>query len=395
VQFENITGFARFRIDPRRPGSGLQNIRLLFENRLSGERVATKPICHLDRPRDIPVPFPAQEAGVSVWCMTVEYECDGLRHVLEGDVEMLVVHPRDAQRIADSLAINITNTINNGNASDVHVSQRALDDLARLATAENPFEELRRMVTGSARAWKVIELYGAEETGALPPLPAAARTDRITLDLGVRRISFFAARTMTFGRTREMNDISLRPPADATEQQRLPYRLVSRAHCFFEHEGGSVSICDGRRDELRVLRPSSGGTFWNGARICGPHRLSPGESGVLSFGAAECAGALAMDVKACSSASACTSCPHADRRWCGDGGRPSLMLSRRDGIPESFVALWSCFSLEDVDASFEGVVIFRKDGAFAWRRGRRCGWLVPGTSMQTDMGTVTTREGGK
>jgi hypothetical protein len=71
------------------------------------------------------------------------------------------------------------------------------------------------------------------------------------------------------------------------------------------------------------------------------------------------------------------------------------MLSRRDGIPESFVALWSCFSLEDADASFEGVVVFRKDGAFAWRRGRRCGWLVPGTSMQTDMGTVTIREGGK
>ena len=60
------------------------------------------------------------------------------------------------------------------------------------------------------------------------------------------------------------------------------------------------------------------------------------------------------------------------------------MLTRRDGFAERYVALWSCFSLEEADPSFEGVVIFRKDGGFAWRRGRRCGWLVPGETIDTD-----------
>ncbi|MBQ6007894.1 MAG: hypothetical protein IJL17_05100, partial [Kiritimatiellae bacterium] len=81
--------------------------------------------------------------------------------------------------------------------------------------------------------------------------------------------------------------------------------------------------------------------------------------------------------------------PHASRTWCGDGRRPALMLTRRDGVAERFVALWSCFPLEEADPSFEGVVIFRKDGGFAWRRGRRCGWLVPGERMETDFGPVT------
>ena len=66
-----------------------------------------------------------------------------------------------------------------------------------------------------------------------------------------------------------------------------------------------------------------------------------------------------------------------------------MVLARRDGVAEWFVALWSCFSLEEVDPSFEGVVIFRKEGGFAWRRGRRCGWFVPGTTLQTDSGVVT------
>ena len=65
------------------------------------------------------------------------------------------------------------------------------------------------------------------------------------------------------------------------------------------------------------------------------------------------------------------------------------MLTRRDGVPERFVAVWSCFRLSEADPSFEGVVVFRKEGAFVWRKGHRCGWIVPGTKQQTDFGTVT------
>lgn len=388
VQFDGYVGMFRFRFDPRDPGEGLQDIRLRFESQLTGERVEVRPIRHLDRQREIPVSFPVQSAGAVVWFVTVEYEKRGRRHVLEGSVQMVVVHPREAQTVAGNLAINITNNISNGNASDVHISQRAADDLAKLSGAENPFDELRRIVAGPARAWEAVELFDADEVESFPPMPSRAVTDRITLDFGVRKVVFFAGRTVTFGRKRELNDIVLRPPADAGEEEQLPYRSVSRAHCYFEHQGDSVAVCDGQRNEYRVVKPSSGGTFWNDQRISGQVTLSAGTSGVLSFAGPGCSGALSMQVKACPSASACESCPYANKHWCGEGARPSLVLARRDGIPELFVAVWSCFSLAEADPSFSGVVIFRKDGGFAWRKGRRCGWIVPGTEQQTDFGVV-------
>ena len=100
---------------------------------------------------------------------------------------------------------------------------------------------------------------------------------------------------------------------------------------------------------------------------------------------------MSLAVRACRPVRACATCPHASRTWCGDGRRPALMMTRRDGVFERFVALWSCFPLEEADPSFEGVVIFRKDGGFAWRRGRRCGWLVPGETLETDFGQVAVR----
>lgn len=391
VQFENTPGVVRFLFDPHVSGDALQDVRFLFENQLSRERVSVRPIRFLDRIREIPVAFPAQAAGAAAWSVTVEYECGGRRYVLDGDVQMVVVHPREAQKVAEHLAINITNTINNGNASDVHVNQRAADELGKLATAENPFDELRRVILGPSRAWDAVELFSADETESLPLMPPEARTERLTLDLGVRRITFFAGRTITFGRKKEMNDIALRPSPDATEDEITPFMRISRAHCHFEHQGDRVIVCDGQRDAFRVVQPSACGTYWNDVRIDGSVSLSAGETGVLSFGESACAGGVALDVKVSSSStsSECDRCPYADKHWCAEGARPSLMLTRRDGIPERFVAVWSCFRLSEADPSFEGVVIFRKDGAFAWRKGRRCGWIVPGTKQQTDFGVAT------
>lgn len=389
VLFEKLPGLMRFNFNPRNSRDGLQNIRFLFENQLTGERVVTRPIRHLNRPVQIPVSFPAQEAGALAWNVTVEYECRARRRVLEGAVQMVVVHPKEPQRAAENLAINITNTINNGNASDVHVSQRALEDLVKLSQSENPSDELRRIVSGGARAWSTVELFDADELELFPPMPPEARTDRVTLDLGVHRVTFFAGRTVTFGRMHEINDIVLRPPSDASEDESIPYRKISRAHCHFEHRGETVVLCDGSRDQNRIVKPSMGGTYWNDRCISGFVKLSQGESGVVSFAGPCSTGAISMNVTACAPSSDCRNCPYVNKTWCGDGARPSLMLKRRDGFPEMFVAVWSCFSLENADPSLKGVVIFRKDGGFAWRKGRRCGWIVPGTKQHTDFGVVT------
>lgn len=388
VLFEKIPGLIRFRFDPRNSRDGLQNVRLIFENQLTEERVESRMIRHLNRPAPITVSFPAQEAGAFVWNVTVEYECCSARRVLEGSIQMLVVHPKESQRIADNLAVNINNTINNGNASDVHVSQRALEDLVKLSKSENPFDELRRIVSGAARAWSRVDLFDADEVEAFPPMPPQAYTDRVSLDFGIHRVTFFAGRTITFGRAHQWNDIALRPLPGASDEESVPYRMVSRIHCEFKHMGETVVIYDGRRDMDNVVR-SSAGTYWNDRKIVDSVELPPDTSGIVSFGGMHNLGALAMRLKTCAPASDCKNCPFIGKTWCGEGSRSSLMLKRCDGIPEMFVAVWSCFSLEHADPSLKGVVIFRKDGAFAWRKGRKCGWIVPGTKQKTDFGVVT------
>ena len=382
ILFESLPGFLRFRLNP---GTTAENVSISLENPLTGAKVASRTVRYLQGAREITVPAPGQEAGAFVWYLTLTYEAAGRKRRMEGDVQMVVVRPREAQKAADQLTVTINNNITNGNASDVHVSQQAVEELSKLATAENPFEELRRIVTGGQRVWTSVPL---DAGGALPTLPAqplAARRESVTLNLGLKRIRFFANRLVRLGRRRETNDIALRPPEGASD---VPYRAMSKSQCCFEHQGDKVVVRDGQFDESHVLKASSFGTFWNGERIPSMKELAAGDEGVLSFSGVE-GDVVALGARACRPVRACATCPHANRTWCGDGRRPALMLTRRDGVAEWFVALWSCFSLEEADPSFEGVVIFRKDGGFAWRRGRRCGWLVPGETLETDFGLVT------
>lgn len=382
ILFEGLPGFLRFRFNP---GTTAENVSIALENPLSGVRAQSRNVVYLQGAREINVPLPAQEAGAFVWYIAVSYEAAGRKHRLEGEVQMLVVRPREAQKAADQLTVTITNNINNGNASDVHVSQQAVEELAHLAQAENPFEELRRVVLGGQRVWSAVpvDLGGAMPT--LPVQPLAAVRESMTLDLGTERLHFFANRLVRLGRKREMNDIVLRPPEGVSDE---PYRAVSRAQCHFGHRGDRVVICDGQLDDAHILRQSSYGTYWNDSRALSEVVLAAGESGVLSLSGTSGSGAVSLDAKACRPIRACATCPHANRTWCGDGRRPALMLTRRDGMAERFIALWSCFPLDEADPSFEGVVIFRKDGGFAWRRGMRCGWLVPGETINTDFGQI-------
>ena len=382
ILFENMPGILRFRLNP---GMTAENVSISLENPLTGAKAESRTVPHLQGLREITVQLPGLDAGAFVWYLTLTYEAAGRKRRMEGDVQMVVVRPREAQKAADQLTVTINNNITNGNASDVHVSQQAVEDLSRLATAENPFEELRRIVLSGKRVWATVPLDTVDAQPTLPPRNLAAQCESVTLNLGMTRIHFFANRMVRLGRQRETNDIALRPPEDCSD---APYRAMSKAHCCFEHQGDKVVVYDGQFDAAHVVKPSSFGTFWNGRRIQSTQTLAAGDEGILSFAGVE-GDAVALEARACRPVRACATCPHANRTWCGDGRRPALMLTRRDGVAERFVALWSCFPLEEADPSFEGVVIFRKDGGFAWRRGQRCGWLVPGETIETDFGKVT------
>ncbi|MGN0853137.1 MAG: FHA domain-containing protein [Kiritimatiellia bacterium] len=387
--FENLNSTLRFRFDPHSGGEPLEAIAIVFSN-CACDKKPVQRIRRVVQTQEFPVQSPPQSVGMQSWNVAVEYVSAGRRRKLAGDFSV-IVKPVESRAKGENISINIATNIGNvSQASDVTVNQRGAEGLADLIAATNPFEEMQRVFMSGKRQWTAIPLLDDDQVADLPPVPANAQTEHILVDLGGdRRIHFFAHRTITFGRKKETNDIVLRPAPGADDRQMIPYCKISREHCFFEHSGEKALIVDGRRNPAGVVEPSTGGTFWNDERLEAPLELSAGTAGVVSFGGVQRGENLALDVKVCEPVKACATCPHANVRWCGEGRRPCLMFSRRDGLPEKFVGLWSCFCLGEADPSFEGVVIFRKDGAFAYRRNDgRSGWLVPGTRIQTDFGFV-------
>lgn len=386
--FENTSGILRFRFDPMGGGSQVENVSIVFSNAGCESKPALK-IRRADRKMEYMVQFPPQPVGLQSWDVQISYDSASRKHELAGQLQVFVRPVESRKRGSDNFNININTNIGDvGHASDVTVNQRGVEGLEKLVAASDPYAEMNRIMSSDERNWVSVPLSDDNAVVSLPPMPSAARVDTLLVDFGNRRIRFFAGRTVTFGRARELNDIVLRPPAGSDEGSTMPYRVVSREHCFFEHAGEAVVISDGRRDVTGVVRPSTGGTYWNDEPVRSAASLPLGETGIVSFGKPACAKGLSMEAKACAPTKACATCPHSNIRWCGEGKHPSLMLTRRDGIAERIVALWSCFCLGEADPSYENVIIFRKDGGFAFRDGSRSGWLVPGTTIQTDFGEV-------
>ena len=387
--FENMTSTLRFRFNPRGGGNPVENVVITFSN----WDCAKKPfyrIRHAANAQEFPVQFPAQSTGIQTWEAKIEYTSARRKHELVGQFQVWVKPVESRKRGSDNFNINIQTNIGSvGHASDVTVNQRGAEDLSKLIAASNPFEEISAIMSSSKRSWQLIPFSDDNKVVDLPPMPANAQTDHIILEMNGKRVQFFAKRTIKFGRNKESNDFYLRPAPGASELQTIPYRKVSREHCFFEHSGAAVTISDGSRDQFGQIQPSTGGTFWDNEQVRGTVTLPVGTTGIVSFSGIHYGDNLSLDVKVCEPVKACATCPHSNIHWCGEGKLPSLMLTRRDGIPEKFVALWSCFWLGDADPSFEGTVIFRKDGAFAYRRDDgRTGWLVPGTVVESDFGPI-------
>ena len=389
VLFENLTGIIRFRFDPLGGGERVENVVITFSNPDCAKQLVQR-FRHSDRLQEFSVQFPPQAAGLQSWEARLEYLSTRRKHELVGQFQVFVKPVESRKRGLDNFNINITTNIGDvGHASDVTVNQRGAEGLADIIASADPYAEMSRIMASGRRDWVPIPLSDDNEVVSLPPMPAGARTERVILDFGNgRHMHLFAGRTVSFGRSREMNDFFLRPPQGADETELMPYRKTSRRHCFFEHSGESVRITDGGLEPNGVVQPSSGGTYWNDDPIRGSLDLPIGTAGVVSFGAPACAGGLSMELKVCRAAKACATCPHSNIHWCGEGKRPSLMLTRRDRLPEKFIAVWSCFWMGDADPSLDGVVIFRKDGAFAFRDTYRSGWIVPGSEIQTDYGLV-------
>ena len=391
VFFEHVNGLMRFRVTACRR---LEGIQLEMVNPLTGKKLESRRLSSLDAgmKRELLVPVPGQDAGAVVWYLKVQYEVDGRKRSLEGEATVASLRPQEAQKAAENLSVTINNNISNGNASDVTLSQHAAEDLAHLAQSTNPYEKLKDIVQGDQRAWTQKSLDRGGALDVLPPMPAGAATDRLVLELGGGRLHLRAGRTVTVGRSRSSCSIALRPKPGATPMEVESFLKISRRQCYFEPQGERVAIADGFREGLGGAQPSASGTYWNGKPLARTLVLEPGESGMLSLAGPGTDNEIVFKAKACKPCGPCALCTRTDRAWCGEGRHACLLLTLQGVQPiEAFVTLWGCFGLGEADPAFEGVTLFPERGGFAWRRGRRCGWLVPGTDMDTEFGLLRIR----
>ena len=384
ILFENVKGMARFRLCTCE-GDVFDNVTLKISDKVTqDERI----ICEnrmISCRREFDVPIAPKKAGPVIWDIRLEYEFEGKRHSWEGEWATIATGREGARQCAESIVVNINTNITTGHASEVHNSQDAASKLreALEGRSDDMFEALRTIVVGTCRAYRRIDLYARSMNAALPPIPAEAACERLTVNLGVWKMTLFSERTVTFGRSQKACDIAMHPREGAELAEEIPYRMISRGHCRFAHNGTEVIVEDGVCDESGRVNPSRHGTFFNGDQIEGELRLSASgtKDGMLTFGGAGGSDVVGMKAKVLTAGCLCETCPRGDRMGCQGGKRPSLLLRRTDGQQECFVALWSCVRMEDVDPSFAGVTIFREGRGFAWRRGRRCGWILPGARL--------------
>lgn len=389
--FEGVAGFLRFRVSPRRPVS---NVEVCLEG--PGGRTRSRQIPRLWGTREVTVQVGAQVSGGYVWSVGVGYDEGGRRRRWEGEIPLVVVRPQEAQRAADQLTLTISNHIENGHASDVNISGQAVDDLLNLSKAENPYKELRALVTSNTRVWSAVTLDEAGETWDPGPMPAGSRADRVTLDFGTERVHFFAGREVTLGRQRAEkggSDIALRHPnasslpADSPELE--PYLRASKRHCTILAGEGMVRVRNGCRGTGGEWEAPRSKLYWGSEAVEGERTLAAGAEGTMTLGAL--GKGVQVEVSAVGERVCCPGCPDAERGRCGGGWRSCAEVRRRDGAAERYVGLWGCYPLGRVDPMWGNVTIQRREGGFAWRRGGRCGWLEPGKDLATEFGTIKVK----
>ncbi|MBQ9430722.1 MAG: FHA domain-containing protein [Kiritimatiellae bacterium] len=344
---EGCPGMLRFRLTPRNvSGAGFDEICLVLAKQDSAGQVHSRTISRLTRVREILIQLPEQSAGVHVFSLELDCRVGNTRYQFETETSVMSIRPNEAKQCAESIVMNITNNISNGNASDIRLSQNASRDLERLAESRDPLSELRKLVNGYSRAYQKLEVFEIGQSVTTPPENAARETAAI--EFFGRQITLFVKSEVTFGRKSEC-DISLRPLAGVSQEIVDRYRRISRHHCRFEFSDRGVTV----RDE------STGGTFWNGQRINGTLTLPKSVQGTFSFG--RCGvDAVTLAVKSFNNA---------------------FILSRTDGKPDKFVIFKGALDMGCVDTALAGISVSLTRGALEWCKDVRRGWFIPGALL--------------
>ena len=334
------------------------------------------------------------EAGVCVFDVNVSYVLGGRKYFYDGTFDVVVLERRNWQTDAKrNLSFVFNPVIHASEAARVRmdVPAHAVDLLAQAAkdAERDPLKVAEELVNLGVRKYRMIAMLRSDGIEVLPPPPPEAACKEIQLDLGYGfgKVQLFTDSIIGIGHTYEgsrYTDIVVDPPAGLVGDQRLPYEKMSRGQCLLRSNGFDMELVDGRIRASGSPAESTNGTYLNGERVgMGGCRLP--QNGAIGLGTT-CRATTLDATLVTPSPEACQRCRRGgeSREYCCRGGRACVnaVLRRRDGVLITYVVLGSCIDMGCIYGAFSGFEVFYDHQAFAWRRGTRRGWLVPGGQIE-------------
>ena len=394
---ENVGNSLRFLFSPLLPGKSFLDVELSLTSEDESFQRKTKKLAFVSTPHEFLFNLRNLKPGVCVCELSISYTLDGRRYHREGTAEIVVLNESDQRSEAGRSLSFLNNSLvrkMKEESSYLRVSITKLaEDVLKSATVEarqDPLKALFDLINRGARRYRKITMYRSDGIEVLqrPPQEAVCKEIQLDFGYGFGKIQLFTDLIIGIGHTYDGNrytDIIVDPPCDLDEAQKSPYEKMSRGQCLLRSNGGEVEIVDGRYRASGIMAESTNGTYLNGENIgkCGRRVLKTGQTIGLGTTSRE----TTLDVELVTpKIEACQCCRLGceSREHCCSSGCAStnVILRRKDAVPLVYVALWSCFDVGSIYGSFSGLEIFYDNQAFAWRRGTKRGWIVPGGKIE-------------
>lgn len=274
------------------------------------------------------------------------------------------VHPqRNARKVFENFRIEI----NQGHAGDINQNFQGLEKLMQNEDRGKIFSRMNIPPRWEKLALEECAGCGSDCTVRLPPCPAPARLDRLTLQIDGWKIHLLGGTRIQMGRDRTC-DLVTRVFDASGAMPREPNLAISRRQCGLVYQDGQVLVVNG---DLSAV-PGGKAVYLNGHPVEKQEPLT--DEFLLTFGS-----------------------PQPERGVFGFKGRKvnlsdgtaGVILMRTDGLKEIFIPVYERVRLGLADPRWGELCVCRQDGGFALSAGPGfCAWLQPGSSQTTSAGSV-------
>ncbi len=393
-----------FRVEPQM--DGLSQFAVTVESGCGFHATAAKRKLEKGRPFTLNagglVPS-TDAAGLNVFDLSVSYQKEGrpfsycasfTQHIHSTQVDSVKNIHIEVKGHANDLNLNDPGDelLHIGTIQQGHATDRQIKTIQKMVES-GKWNSLQSELSKLPPIWKDISLEEDEidhalcdafrDLSALPPPPAAARRNRITLESDGRKIHLLSGDTIQLGRQRsnaagqDVCDIVTRLFDATGTMPREENLYISKEHCYIVKTGTTVKIHDGVQGsgELKYK------TWVNGVFLDQSMLLPAGAATVCFGNPHDTEKRLSITTRLI-----------LQKRIDGTSEPAGILLNRTDGIPECWLIVYGDLPLKHLGAEWAGWCLTRHQGGFCFGRGDAPQWLKTGEQIFAESRAVVVNE---